>query len=671
MCVDNFHLARNWVILILPGFSIEKPFERMKRALYPILFIAAAVGASLEAMAQRNCGATEHHAMLLQNDPNYGENQSRIEEFTQRFLAENGHLAQRGVITIPVVVHVVYNTAAQNISDAQIMSQINILNADFRKLNADVSQTPSVFTSVVADPEIQFCLATVDPNGNATTGIVRKSTTVTSFSTNDNVKYSSTGGSNAWPASSYLNLWVCNLGSGLLGYAQFPGGAAATDGVVCTYTAFGNTGTATAPFNKGRTATHEIGHWLNLRHIWGDATCGSDLVSDTPTHNAANYGCPTYPHYSTCTGTPVEMTMNYMDYTDDACMYMFTAGQKARMSALFAPGGARVGLLTSNGCGTVTPPTACGVPTGLSTASITTSSATLSWAAVSGATSYDVQFRQTGTTTYTTGNVTSTSASLTGLLAGTSYEWSVRANCTGGSSAYSSNVSFATTAAVTCTNDSYETNETMATAKSLSVNTTYSAMKICSGDVDWFKFSNTSGQKHIRVRLTSVPADFDLQLYNASGTLLGTSQNGGTTPEGIYYNNAPVGTYYAKVYGYNGAFSNTAYTIRCERASSAYTSARLDGSDDELIAESAQQLSINLFPNPANDVLNVNVNGSNADLITINVYDMSGRMVLSANSPYSADGVTHHLDMSGLKFGLYQVEVTCGAERVSQRVLRN
>jgi hypothetical protein len=138
-----------------------------------------------------------------------------------------------------------------------------------------------------------------------------------------------------------LNIWVCNMGGGILGYAQFPGGSSSTDGVVLDDNATGRTGTAAAPFNKGRTATHEVGHWMNLRHIWGDATCGTDQVGDTPTHNTANYGCPSAGHLSTCSGTPVEMTMNYMDYTDDACMYMFSGGQKTRMLAVFASGGPR------------------------------------------------------------------------------------------------------------------------------------------------------------------------------------------------------------------------------------------------------------------------------------------------------------------------------------------
>jgi hypothetical protein len=171
--------------------------------------------------------------------------------------------------------------------------------------------------------------------------VVRKSTTKTSWGTNDAMKKTSTGGLAAISPTTKLNLWVCTIGGGILGYAQFPGGASTTDGVAIDSKYFGLSGTANAPYNLGRTATHEVGHWMNLRHIWGDANCGSDLVSDTPTHNDANYGVPAYPHYSTCSGTPVEMTMNYMDYTDDRGMYMFSTGQKSRISAIFLSGGSR------------------------------------------------------------------------------------------------------------------------------------------------------------------------------------------------------------------------------------------------------------------------------------------------------------------------------------------
>ena len=235
-----------------------------------------------------------------------------------------------GKIEIPVVVNVLYRTAAENISLAQIQSQIDVLNKDFNALNSDFNSVPAEFSGVKANVGITFVLQNV----------VRKSTRTTSFSTNDAMKKASTGIAPTTPTT-VLNMWSCNLGGGILGYAQFPGGSSATDGVVMDNNAFGTTGTVTAPFNLGRTATHEVGHWMNLRHIWGDANCGSDLVSDTPTHNGPNYGVPAAGHRSTCTGTPLEMFMNYMDYTDDRGMFMFSNGQKARMNALFASGGAR------------------------------------------------------------------------------------------------------------------------------------------------------------------------------------------------------------------------------------------------------------------------------------------------------------------------------------------
>lgn len=311
-------------------------------------------------LAQR-CGSMELlHQQLL--DPQVAASRQQIEEQTNQFIANYQGSGSRAVITIPVVVHVVYNTTAQNISNAQIQSQIDRLNLDYRKLNTDASLVPSVWQSIAADYEIEFCLASRDPNGNATTGIIRKQTSTTSFSTNDNVKRAANGGDDAWPAASYLNLWVCNLSGGVLGYAQFPGGAAATDGVVIGYTCFGSGGTTQAPYNLGRTATHEVGHWLNLYHIWGDdgtGCSGSDQVSDTPNQADENYGCPSFPSVSCSNGPNGDMWMNYMDYTDDACMYMFTAGQKARSMALFANGGSRVSLLTSSGCQSIaTPPIA-------------------------------------------------------------------------------------------------------------------------------------------------------------------------------------------------------------------------------------------------------------------------------------------------------------------------
>ena len=253
------------------------------------------------------------------------------------------------VFCIPVVVHVVYRNASQNLSQAQIDSQIAVLNEDFRRTNPDAASTLATFQPVAADSEIEFVLATVDPTGAPTTGVTRTSTNVNAFSVaNDNVMFTALGGRDAWPTHQYLNIWVAPLQSGLLGYAQFPGGPANTDGVVITSTAFGRLGSAVSPSDLGRTATHEVGHWLNLRHIWGDGPCGTDdSVADTPSSDAPNYGC-TLTHVS-CGS--LDMVQNYMDYSDDACMNLFTAGQKQRMRAEFLPGGRRESLLTSPGLG--------------------------------------------------------------------------------------------------------------------------------------------------------------------------------------------------------------------------------------------------------------------------------------------------------------------------------
>jgi hypothetical protein len=349
----------------------------MKKHIYSLLSGLALLGlAGPDARAQqvpahRQCATMEVLAAQLAADPNYAARLQAIDQQATVYAAKKAaNPAQRTssgiILTIPVVVHVLYNTAAQNITDAQVQSQIDVLNADFHRLNKDLINVPDAFTSLIGDAGVQFVLAKRDPNGNATTGVVHKNTTATSFDSSDKMKYSSSGGDDAWPAASYLNLWSCNLGGGLLGYAQFPGGAAATDGVAILYSAFGSGGSAVAPYNLGRTATHEIGHWLNLRHIWGDARCGNDQVTDTPTQQTSNYGCPTFPHVTCSNGASGDMFMNYMDYTDDGCMQMFSSGQGDRMDALFAAGGSRTSLLTSQGGaapGTSPTPTPTPTPT--------------------------------------------------------------------------------------------------------------------------------------------------------------------------------------------------------------------------------------------------------------------------------------------------------------------
>lgn len=281
---------------------------------------------------ERKCHSYEVLQEQLQSDPGLQRRMDRIEEFTRKVMENPGayRLLSNGIIEIPVVFNVLYRTSAQNVSLTQLQSQIDVLNEDYSATNADHNLTSTYNTVKAGDIGVRFVLDAVN----------RRQTTKTSWTTNDAMKKSAQGIAPTSPATK-LNIWVCNLSGGILGYAQFPGGNASTDGVVLDDNATGRTGTAAAPFNKGRTATHEVGHWLNLRHIWGDATCGNDQVGDTPLHNTANYGCPAAGHKSTCSGQPVEMTMNYMDYTDDACMYMFSLGQRTRMLATFASGGPR------------------------------------------------------------------------------------------------------------------------------------------------------------------------------------------------------------------------------------------------------------------------------------------------------------------------------------------
>ena len=280
-------------------------------------------------ITKRVCATQDVYEAQLRANPNLALRRDQIESFTDQAIAQ-GRLVN-GKVVIPVVVNVLYRTAAENISAAQIQSQIDVLNQDFNATNADFGSVPAMFSGVAANVGISFELAS----------IIRKSTSKTSWGTNDAMKKTKRGGLDPTAPATNLNLWVCTIGGGILGYAQFPGGASATDGVVIDSKYCGLSGSANYPYNLGRTATHEVGHWMNLRHIWGDANCGNDLVSDTPTHDSANFGVPTYPHYSTCTGNPVEMTMNYMDYTDDRGMYMFSNGQKSRMAALFVSGGVR------------------------------------------------------------------------------------------------------------------------------------------------------------------------------------------------------------------------------------------------------------------------------------------------------------------------------------------
>ncbi len=311
------------------------------------------------------CATVEYEQFLQEKNPNRMSN-AQFENWLLPLVAKQKAMRANSktagtVITIPVVVHVIHSGeqigVAPNITNAQVISQIKVLNEDYRKKLG----TPGYNTNPVgADVEIQFELAKQDPNGNPTNGINRVNLGEPSWANTDieaTVKPST-----IWNPSLYMNMWsIAFTDKTLLGYAQFPnasglsgldtsGGSVNTDGVVSNYNVFGsiayNDGTflLDGTYNKGRTMSHEVGHWLGLIHIWGDTTCGNDYCGDTPVHNDANYGCPTVIN---CDANGNEMVENYMDYTDDACMNIFTQNQKDRITTIINNAARRKSLITS------------------------------------------------------------------------------------------------------------------------------------------------------------------------------------------------------------------------------------------------------------------------------------------------------------------------------------
>lgn len=266
--------------------------------------------------------------------------------------AAEDHPDSRSIITIPVVVHVVWNKPEENIPDAQIQSQLEVLNRDFRATNVETAQVPAVFKDKIADVGFEFCLASRDPDGEATNGITRTFTPNTvGIGGTVSIHYSAMGGKDAWDPGQYLNIWVAKFAGGIGGISTFPGqGPAAEDGVEIDYRQFGTGPNLQPPYHLGRTCTHEIGHYFNLEHVWGpsiNSCCDEDdFVSDTPNSCDTYLGqCPVHPVFS-C--TQPDMFMNFMNFTDDDCMALFTKGQKTRM--LNALDTWRSGLLSSSAC---------------------------------------------------------------------------------------------------------------------------------------------------------------------------------------------------------------------------------------------------------------------------------------------------------------------------------
>lgn len=305
-----------------------------------LLMALLLVACGNQAIAQMGCGSFDYQQKALKANPALRVVMQKVEGFIQQHKTEGllGKGEHLPLVTIPVVVHILYNSPAENITDQEVYNQIDILNQHFRRLHADTSKTPERFKALAADCDIEFKLAISDPGRRATTGIIRKYTPVTKWNSDDLMKSSAQAGDDAWDANNYFNIWVCNLNR-VQGYSSVLGGPLDKDGVVMSYNVF--------RYNK--VLVHETGHWLGLKHIWGDEDCGDDEVDDTPQQATFTSGCPTGIRLSCNNGPDGDMYMNYMDLTSDVCMNLFTEGQKKRMRALLDAGGIRHAIVNSIG----------------------------------------------------------------------------------------------------------------------------------------------------------------------------------------------------------------------------------------------------------------------------------------------------------------------------------
>jgi hypothetical protein len=349
----------------------------------------------------------------------------------------------------------------------------------------------------------------------------------------------------------------------------------------------------------------------------------------------------------------------------------------------------RVATVCSNGTSansaqvnfTTTAAPTCGTPTGLATSGITQTGATSTWTAVSGAVSYNFQFKLNTATTWTTVSTTSNTYTFTGLTAGTAYNTRVATVCSFGTSANSTQVNFTTTAVVACT-DSYETNNTYNQAKSIAVNSNITAKISSSTDKDYFRFSTTTSNRNIKIDLTNLPADYDVILYNPSGVQVGISQTTGTANETIIYNNGPVGTYRLQVYGYNGAFNNSlCYTLRANRSNTAFRVAAegvvleegeevVESEKDAFVVENAVINTVNVYPNPTSDNIDVTFESSENTLVRIQMFDLMGREIHNSQMQVVTGFNITNIDMNEFARGCYTMMITNGDSRESIRVIK-
>lgn len=652
-----------------------------KQALWAILFgspFSPFTSAQNTVEPHRNCSSAEHLTHQMAIDANMKERRERIEAHTADYVQRTPSVSERSVITIPVVVHVLYNSSRDNISDAQILSQIDVLNRDFRKNNAESANIPSAFQSIAADVNIEFCLAKRQPNGTATTGIERLASSNAAWQANDDMKRPEQGGLAAWDATRYLNIWVCALNGGALGYATFPGAPLSSDGVVVDYRYFGTINTR-SPFHLGRTTTHEVGHWLNLYHIWGDAACGDDRCADTPPHHGANYGCPNYPYtHTACGSTTPEMTMNFMDYTNDACMYLFSNGQKARMLSLFAVGGARRGIVEGNVCANVTPPSVCALPTNFLVSNVSAQSVTVNWTAATDNAAFTLEYRRATDINWTSvTNITANSFTINNLQAATIYQVRLKAVCkTSLESQYSTILIVQTLEKIILPppppfldcGDNYEPNNTLSTAKPIDSNLKTTGLISDVRDRDWFAIKITAGTT-VKITLSGLPNDYDMRLFDSRLRLVQSSENQGTADENMSYTAVSgQGNLLLYIYGYNGAsHADKCYSLQISTVSSKIEPINLMNFRENKSEKGQNTEGVRMSPNPTSGLLNIELPNENAAIVQ--VFTPTGQLFLTQKREFGNSENQLSVDLSNAVNGVYLVKIVQNGVISTQKIV--
>jgi len=621
---------------------------------------------SIFCQAQDECATMNYLKMQIAEDPSIELKMQSFEAELQQFISEQGSILKstNGIVTIPVVFHILYKTDEQNIPDSRVREQMEALNRDFVGMTNHGTIAP-FDTSFKANCGIQFCMAQLDPWGNFTTGIERREVTAESFSINDNgAKFFAKGGLDAWDPKKYMNIWVCTLDNAN-GYAQFPGsGINSTYGVVVDFICFGFTGTHPL-YTYGTTTSHELGHCFDLRHIWGDdesACTGTDYCNDTPNQAGWNLDPPTCwgcAKTDACNSTPLGiMYMNFMDYSQGPYRTAFTPDQKTRILPLFS---SRKGALYPLTQSTVCTPPAVTVnsPLNLYESSLGNNTATLNWDPVSGATSYLVQYMHEGGT-WVSVTTLSNILPISNLLEGAVYFWRVQAVAGTAKSTYSTIMNFSTSGMPVCIM-SFEPNNTKTSAAAIIIGAENRAGIHDASDIDWYTF--TTAYPVIIVDLFNLPANFDVKLFNSKGVQLGVSQNTGTTNEQIVYRPSKPTTFYVQVYPAPGNSSNTdCYSVKVSGA--AGKSPESGGAMED---NSVASMSCEVYPNPSNSTFSFRLETDSKEIVTIQIFDMSGRLVQEYKSLLPDDVIAIG---SELKPGIYVASVIQGLKKKYVKIIK-